>query len=91
MLVIDVNPSKSASLEWSRWALSEAAAEWCRKHGIDPNLTFRLEINEAAMTVTVYQYALGADGKHYRVDDEVARREPFTVPITELPRLRSDA
>lgn len=56
---------------------------WLEDHGINPKDTYRIEASRVAGTVTVYQYALDGDGKHF-IDQEtgdIAYREPFSVPL----------
>jgi hypothetical protein len=51
---------------------------WLREHGIDPEVTFRVEVAGDAMTV--HRYRLNAEGKKFIEEDGPAVEEPLTIP-----------
>ena len=75
------------------WLEGEELARWCRSNGIEPHDTYRIEIDEQAMTALIYQYKLNEQGAKY-MDIEtrkVAKKEPFEIKITSLPDLQYPA
>ena len=74
-----------ASDDRHSWTHSPAAVAWCRAHGFETVDTYRLEIDVDAQCATVYQYERDANGHLFQRDGDVARREPFTVSVHELP------
>lgn len=55
--------------------------EWLREQGVEPNLTFKVEI--AGTEIIVHQYAVNDNGAKYVADGEVALKSPFTVAVQE--------
>lgn len=71
---------------------------WATEHGIDVDVTYRMEIHVIDMPLArVFQHDLTEDGQrhcpidhdHMQMDKErqcdVARREPYDVPISSMP------
>jgi hypothetical protein len=64
----------------------EAYGDWLTAHGIDKNLTYRVEHHDAALKpfIRVHQFAVNAEGNIY-LDEATgapAKREPSDVLIT---------
>lgn len=56
---------------------------WLRKHGLDPNNIYRVELIDDAYMV-VYQFQTSFKGKKFIGDDGgPAKVEPYAVRITE--------
>jgi hypothetical protein len=69
----------------------EAYGDWLTAHGIDKNLTYRVEHHDAALKpfVRVHQFAVNTEGNIYLVEatGAPAKREPYDVPtMTPVPR-----
>lgn len=60
---------------------------WLRDHGIEPNDTFRVDVE--GDQITVHQYDRNSEGSVYRDRaGDVALRDPFVVPLKRrLPEL----
>lgn len=63
-----------------------ARASWCRQHGIDPNITFRLEFYSIdSPFVVVHQFLTNDAGKKIKLGNGIYHRIPFIVDLPALP------
>jgi hypothetical protein len=71
-----------------------AYREWLAAHGIDANVTYRVEhhIIDCPL-IRVFQWAVDDHGRKFYLDPatgSAARREPFDVLITSAPPRQED-
>lgn len=68
-------------------SLSEQLANWLLTLELVPDFTYRVDVDGETRSMTVYEYGTDANGKIYYVPriNDVARREPYTVPLFDLP------
>lgn len=77
-------------LPGQRVTRTPAFVAWCKENGIQPDDTYRLEIDRDVMVAVVYQWRRDEQGNIYRDPDnptDAAKREPFTVALASLPEL----
>lgn len=65
----------------------EQNLDWMRSQGINPDHTYKVEIDSEAMVATIFQYKCNAEGKHYCNDNftDVMTEEPWSKYVTSLP------
>ncbi len=73
----------------------EAKAAWLRKHGIDPDILYRVEFYQPpgeAPFARLFAYHLNGEGRRHldRPGGEPVVEEPRDVLISELPRWTGD-
>lgn len=60
--------------------------EWIQAQGLVPRDVYRLEIYLIdCPSAVVYAYASNAAGHRYLDGGDIARREPYTMPLDSLP------
>jgi hypothetical protein len=65
---------------------------WMGEQGIDEKVTYRIEIYSTDhWFARVFQHDRNEDGRPYLRDGELACRDPFDVPIKEMPPTRGAA
>lgn len=82
-LVYDCNTYEGGWPNTAGWLT--AFQEWLRDHGVDPNVTHRVEFHLIdAPFIRAFQVAQDTDGRCYLdpVTCEIAQRPPLDVPIT---------
>jgi hypothetical protein len=84
-LVLDVNTGFERMLSQED---QQAYWAWLEREGLLHKQVYRLEIDLEHKTAAVFSFAQNEKGKLYRdldSPDRVARREPYTVWLRELP------
>ena len=81
MTTIDMNSGRNCDL-----GVHPDFHSWLRVHGIEPNDTFRVEVDTPEGEMTVHQYVRGEDGKvrTRQCSDGITREPVVRVQYVEL-------
>ncbi|MGC5009762.1 hypothetical protein ACLQ2R_03250 [Streptosporangium sp. DT93] len=90
LVAFDIRDSRNWWKVTNDSAYHESLLEWMRAQGMNPSITYRLEIHLIdCPSARIYEYDLNSDGHRYSVGNDLARREPYEVILPSLPPERT--